>query len=139
MVLFDTFEKAEYFWLYRDGETSFCGKNTDDFRKVLCAWNEMCSKARLLAPLAVGPSSVAEVEKMTHRGVWMEFMFNGTLSADGMSFDSLLVEVVPSAKGFNVIRHDMSREYAGRCFSVNLEEGDMSGVYEAVMNITKLF
>ena len=56
-------------------------------------------------------------------------MFEKTKVYNEMPFETLLINVEKDWSGFNIIRKHDSK-YEGRCFYINLENADMSKLYE---------
>lgn len=116
--------------VYSDGNAVSLGKESPKFEKIVYVWQGMLAKSHPMP--AFGVSLNDKTVEAMKSGVWLEFDFARPLSQDGLSFEKLLVNVVPEWTGFNVIRYVTGKGYDGRCFYYDLVDHDMSDLYSAV-------
>lgn len=102
---------------------------TDGGIKILNAWKKMTESSVQMPAFGVSIDSLTREEIKS--GVWVEFVFEEEHMVAGMPFTRLLVQVQPEYRGFNVIRY-WKGGYDGRCYYVDLRNGDMSDFFEEV-------
>ncbi len=115
----------------KDGVTTAYVVGESKFKEICAQWNQMLVGAHRMP--AYGVSLNRETVKAVKSGVWAEFVFDKKLSADGMPFERLLVNVRPEWSGFNIVRYTSEYGYDGRCFYYDLAK-DMSGFYNCLVN-----
>ncbi len=116
--------------VYENGEASAYCVGERKFEEICVAWNGMRAGARQRP--ASGVRLNDETVHALNDGVWAEFVFDKELSADGMPFERLLVNVQPEWSGFNIVRYTAEYGYDGRCFYFDLAN-DMSGFYNVLI------
>ena len=129
----NVFEKAENINVYNDGKALTYSAQTDEYKSILKAWNEMLDGAHLMP--AFGVSLNRETVKAMKEGLWVEFDFNKVYESGGMPYEKLLVAVKAGDSGFNLIRYMQEYGYDGRCFYYDLVSKDMSGLYELLRKL----
>lgn len=129
----NAFEKAENINVYNDGKVVTYSAQTDEYKSILKAWNEMLDGAHLMP--AFGVSLNRETVKAMKEGLWVEFDFNKIYESGGMPYKKLLVAVKRGDNGFNLIRYMQEYGYDGRCFYYDLVNKDMSGLYDLLRNL----
>lgn len=115
-----------------DGKAETYQVGTDKFNEVCAEWNNMLVGAHEMPAFGVSLNNYT-VEQMKS-GVWAEFVFGRTLSANGMPFDRLLVKAQPKDYGFNIIRHTAKSGYDGRCFYYHLVGKTTNAFYNCLIN-----
>lgn len=132
MELDEIAEEAKVIAVIKDGDRKeYCGG--EEFSLVLNGWRNMLVGSYEMP--AFGVSLNADTRAAMKKGVWVEYCFGEVLTHNEMNFSKLLVEVVPQFKGFNIIRYNSGAGYSGRCFYINLDEGDMSDFYDLLVNL----
>lgn len=99
---------------------------------VINGFKNLLSNARQMP--AFGVSLDVDVRTAMREGLWVEFDFGKKLWYSQMSFEKLLVQVVSSHSGFNIIRYNSTDGYAGRCYYFALN-GDMSRFYDILQSV----
>ncbi|MDE7076123.1 MAG: hypothetical protein K2O62_02250 [Clostridia bacterium] len=115
-----------------DGTTETYPVGTDIFNEICAEWNNMLDGAHEMPAFGVSLNDYTVKEMKS--GVWAEFVFGRTLSANGMPFDRLLVNAQPEGYGFNIIRHTAESGYDGRCFYYDLAGKTTSSFYNCLVN-----
>jgi hypothetical protein len=77
---------------------------------------------------AFGVSLDNETKTAIQNGVWLKFKYDKVENFNDMSFDTLLINIVPEYSGFNIIRGNHN-VYEGRCFYISLN-GTMKPLYD---------
>ena len=124
----NAFEKAKNINVYNDGKAVTYSAQTDEYKSILKAWNEMLEGAHLMP--AFGVSLNRETVKAMKEGLWVEFDFNNVYESGGLPYEKLLIAVKSGDSGFNLIRYMQECGYDGRCFYYDLVSKDMSGLYD---------
>ncbi len=127
MQLQEVFSQAEEISVLKNGAGETYAAGTEKFEEIVAAWNGML-EGSIVMP-AFGVSLNEHTLNAMKNGVWVEFGFGEETVIGEMPFEKLLVEVRPEYKGFNVIRYMQNCGYSGRCYYIDLREGDMSGFY----------
>lgn len=83
---------------------------------------------------AFGVSLHDEIIAAKKTGLWIEFIFNKTITHNDMPFDSLLINIVGQYTGFNIIRR-YNGKYDGRCFYIDLINTNLSNLENILNNI----
>ena len=130
MQLQEVFSQAEEISVFKNGGEETYASGTEKFEEIIAAWNSMLDGSVTMP--AFGVSLNEYTVNAMKNGVWVEFGFGEEMTIDEMPFEKLLVEVKPENKGFNVIRYVKSSGYTGRCYYINLREGDMSAFYSDI-------
>lgn len=115
----------------KDGVTTAYIVGEQRFVEICAQWNKMLVGAHQMP--AYGVSLNRETVKAVKSGVWAEFVFNQSLSARGMPFERLLVNVRPEWCGFNIVRYTAEYGYDGRCFYYDLAD-NMTDFYNCLVN-----
>ena len=131
--LYESFDNAENINVYNNGEMNVYGAGTEEFDNVLTGWKIITDGARDMPAFGVSINSytLKEMEK----GIWLEFEYDNALEVNGMPFEKLLVNVVSSFCGFNIIRYNADFGYEGRCFYLDLNGKNMSELYDLLNKI----
>ena len=130
--LYDFFTNSNKITLFKDGENRIYEKDTDEFNEIMSAFTDMIYNSFEMP--AYGVSLHNETVKAMQNGIWIKFEFPEEQTHNEMPFNALLINVVPDYVGFNLIR-EIDGEYKGRCYYLNLENKDMSGLYSTCENI----
>lgn len=128
----DLIDNAAAIDVFSDGRVVEYKKGEAEFSAVLGAWHRMTEGAHPMPAFGVCIDALTRQEKQA--GVWLEFKFPQTQTSGGMPFDKLLLKVCPEYRGINLCRYS-GGAYGGRCFYLDLGEGDMSGLYQALSEI----
>ena len=127
MNLVDIIGQATSINVYKsEGLTEF-KKGSIEFMNIINGFVDMIECAHEMPAFGVSLHE-ATIEAMK-TGIWVEFSFAETQVHNEMLFDSLLINVEKEWSGFNLIRK-YEGKYEGRCFYLNLEDEDMSKLYE---------
>lgn len=126
------FEEVESINIYRDGSITRCLPVQMGYKLVLNGFKNMLVNARQMP--AFGVSLDKDTRKAMNEGTWVEFEFGKVFYFSEMSFEKLLVEVVPERSGFNLVRYNSKDGYAGRCYYYDLD-GSMTEFYEIVQSV----
>ncbi|MDE7163753.1 MAG: hypothetical protein K2O44_06780 [Clostridia bacterium] len=116
-----------------DGAAETYAVGTQEFKAICAEWNNMLDGAHEMPAFGVSLNDYTVKEMKS--GVWVEFDFGSTLSANGMPFDRLLVNAQPEGYGFNIIRHTAESGYDGRCFYYDLAGKTTSAFYNCLTNL----
>ena len=98
----------------------------EKYYTILLLFNDMLTDSYSMPSLGV--SLDKETKEMMKKGIWLEFVFEGTNYCEEMRFNSLLVEISPEYYGFNLIRK-YNNKYEGRTFYINLKDKNMEKLY----------
>jgi len=82
---------------------------------------------------ALGVALHDETIQMMQEGVWLKLQYANTIWADGMNFDTLLININRDFNGFNIIRGNQGK-YEGRCYYINLNN-TMQSLYDFAVNL----
>lgn len=116
--------EAESICLYFDGESACYANDTAEYADLMQAWEEMTAHAVQMPAFGVSIDRLTKEEMRS--GLWVEFAFPCGHTCAGMPFEALLFKAEAGYKGFNLIRKNGGK-YEGRCYYLDLREGDMSG------------
>lgn len=107
--------------VYKDGVVTEYEAGTENFRRILAAWEEMTSDAFQMPAFGVSIDALTREERK--KGTWLEFVFDKERGGE-LPFERLLVACIPEYRGFNLIRYTQGG-YNGRCYYLDLREKDM--------------
>ena len=128
-LLPDIFGEAQMVKVYNDGqEIVMSEESKSDFDTLFV---EALDNARQMPAFGVSIHKLT-VEEMKS-GIWVKFIYQQTMEADGMPFDELLVHVQKDMHGVNIIRGN-GGSYNGRCFYLDLN-GTLDEVYDFLANL----
>lgn len=127
-------EDASAVAVYKEGAAAEYKRGSAEFMAIMSAWHETIAGARPMPAFGVCIDSITRQEKQS--GVWIEFVFSETQSSNGMPFDKLLLKVSPEYRGINLCRY-YENVYGGRCFYLDLGQGDMSDLNQTVAKLEK--
>lgn len=125
----------------------FCGATMIDFYKdgqqVLLSQKEQNQIDNLFSEAIEDsfsmPAFAVSLDNLTKEemksGLWLEFVFDKTMSINEMPFDSLLVNVNKDQYGINLIRGN-DCIYEGRCFYLDLRGKNLDELYDYLSNIS---
>lgn len=127
MTLDDIVKNATSIIVYNDGIKTEYTSNSANFTNVVDAFVEIVKSGHEMPAFGVSlhDSTIDSIQT----GLWVEFVFEKTKVYNEMPFETLLINVEKDWSGFNIIRKHDSK-YEGRCFYINLENADMSKLYE---------
>ena len=131
--IYEVFDKSESISVYNAGEKQNFTAGSNSYNEILSSWNDMIDGAHDMPAFGVSINSytLKEMEK----GIWLEFEYDNALEVNGMPFEKLLVNVVSSFCGFNIIRYNADFGYEGRCFYLDLNGKNMSELYDLLNKI----
>lgn len=124
----------------------FCGATMIDFYKdgqqVLLSQKEQNQIDNLFSEAIEDsfsmPAFAVSLDNLTKEemksGLWLEFVFDKTMSINELPFDSLLVNVNKDQYGINLIRGN-DGIYEGRCFYLDLRGKNLDELYDYLSNI----
>lgn len=129
----EVFEKSDKIVIYKDGQKNEYDNGSAVYGGILAEWSSLIDGAHEMP--AFGVSLDRETQKELNSGLWVEFEFPQTYSTNGMPYSKLLINVVSSFYGFNLIRYQKEYGYDGRCFYYDLAGKDMSKFYDYILKI----
>lgn len=118
--------------IYDGGAAVSLSPGQDGFAAVTESFKSLIGRARSMPAFCV--SLDGETRAAMREGLWVEFGFAKTATYAGMSFEKLLMQVVSSYTGFNLIRYNSVCGYAGRCYYFD-SDGDLSPFYNVVKSV----
>ena len=128
-LLPEIFSEAQMVKVYNDGQEIVMSQQVkSDFDTLFV---EALDGARQMPAFGVSIHKLT-VEEMKS-GIWVKFIYQQTMEADGMPFDELLVHVQKDMHGVNIIRGN-GGSYNGRCFYLDLN-GTLDEVYDFLANL----
>lgn len=128
-LLPEIFSEAQMVKVYNDGQEIVMSQQVkSDFDTLFV---EALDDARQMPAFGVSIHKLT-VEEMKS-GIWVKFIYQQTMEADGMPFDELLVHVQKDMHGVNIIRGN-GGSYNGRCFYLDLK-GTLDEVYDFLANL----
>lgn len=128
----EIFDEVQEISIYNNGSTQKLLPAQMGYKLVINGFKNLLSDARQMP--AFGVSLNNETRSAMEEGLWVEFDFGKKLWYSQMSFEKLLVQVVSSHSGFNIIRYNSADGYAGRCYYFALN-GDMNDFYNIVTSV----
>ena len=128
-LLPDIFGEAQMVKVYNDGQEIVMSEESKAEFDTLFV--EALDNARQMPAFGVSIHKLT-VEEMKS-GIWVKFIYQQTMEADGMPFDELLVHVQKDMHGVNIIRGN-GGSYNGRCFYLDLN-GTLDEVYDFLANL----
>ena len=128
-LLPDIFGEAQMVKVYNDGQEIVMSEESKAEFDTLFV--EALVGARQMPAFGVSIHKLT-VEEMKS-GIWVKFIYQQTMEADGMPFDELLVHVQKDMHGVNIIRGN-GGSYNGRCFYLDLN-GTLDEVYDFLANL----
>lgn len=126
------FDEVQQISIYNNGSAVKLLPAQMGYKLVINAFKNLLSDARQMP--AFGVSLDDQTREAIKEGMWVEFDFGKKLWYSEMSFEKLLVNVVSSYSGFNVIRYNAQDGYSGRCYYFALS-GDMSPFYDILQSV----
>ena len=132
MTVQEIFDEVQQIEIHKNGSTEIILPAQMGFKLVINGFKNLLSDARQMP--AFGVSLDSDTRAAMGEGLWVEFDFGKKLWYSQMSFEKLLVQVVSSHSGFNVIRYNSADGYAGRCYYFALN-GDMSRFYNILQSV----
>lgn len=128
----EIFDEVQQIDIYNNGSPAKLLPAQTGYKLVINAFKNLLANARQMP--AFGVSLDNETRTAMKEGLWVEFDFGKKLWYSQMSFEKLLVQVVSSYSGFNIIRYNSDEGYWGRCYYFALD-GDMSQFYEVLQSV----
>ena len=133
MELLQCFNNLQKIEIYNQGYKTEFLKSDKEYESIVYEWNQTCFDAIKMP--AFGVSLNEETLKKLSEGIWINFIFNKTQIVDGMFFESLLLNVEREWQAFNLIRYNATTGFNGRCFYLQLNNKNMSNLYNLVANL----
>ena len=128
----EIFDEVREIEIHNNGSTIKLLPTQTGYKLVIDGFKNLLSNARQMP--AFGVSLDSETRAAMGEGLWVEFDFGKKILYSQMSFEKLLVQVVSSYSGFNLIRYNADEGYHGRCYYFALN-GDMSEFYNSVTSV----
>lgn len=128
----EIFDEVQEIVIYNNGSLQKLLPAQTGYKLVINGFKNLLSTARQMP--AFGVSLNNETRSAMEEGLWVEFDFGKKLWYSQMPFEKLLVSVVSSHSGLNVIRYNSEDGYAGRCYYFALNN-DMSDFYNIVTSV----
>ena len=113
----DYFDNSTNIVVFADEQKHLYFKGDDKFEIILKQLEDVCKDAHDMP--AFGVSIHNETVEAKKHGLWLELEFATEQTFNEMPFNCLLINIVPEASGFNLIRKTNGK-YDGRCFYLNL-------------------
>lgn len=132
MTICEIFDEVQQIEIHNNGSTVKLLPSQTGYKLVINAFINLIAGGRQMP--AFGVSLDGETRTAMREGVWIEFDFGKQLWYSQMHFEKLLVQVVSSYSGFNIVRYNSAEGYAGRCYYFALN-GDMSELYNIVTSV----
>lgn len=126
----DYFAHADTMIVVRDGEEREL--SGESFRKVMHALQIMTETALQMPAFGVSIDRLTREEMK--KGIWLRLIYGEEQICFGMNFSELAFSVVADYRGFNLCRLYRGK-YEGRCYYLDLREGNMSALYEVLTNL----
>ena len=127
--IYDFFEATETITIFKDGKEKTFPNTSTEFDKIKTEFMDMIYNSYEMP--AFGVSIHEHTMQALQSGTWVQFNFKEQLKHNDMPFDALLINVSPDYQGFNLIRQ-VNGKYEGRCFYINLDDGNMQKLYDLV-------
>lgn len=128
----EIFDEVQQIEIHKNGSKEELLPAHKGFELIINGFKTLLSNARQMP--AFGVSLDGDTRTAMREGLWVEFDFGKKLWYSQMSFEKLLVQVVSSHSGFNIIRYNSTDGYAGRCYYFALN-GDMSQFYDVLQSV----
>ena len=132
MTVQEIFDEVRQIGIYNNGSAETFLPSQMGFELVINGFKNLLANARQMP--AFGVSLDGDTRMAMAEGLWVEFDFGKKLWYSEMSFEKLLVQVVSSYSGFNLIRYNADGGYCGRCYYFALN-GDMSQFFDVVKSV----
>lgn len=132
MTVQEIFDEVQQIEIHKNGSTEKLLPAQMGYKLVINGFKNLLSNARQMP--AFGVSLDGEMRTAMREGLWVEFDFGKKLWYSQMSFEKLLVQVISSHSGFNIIRYNSVDGYAGRCYYFALN-GDMSQFDDVLQSV----
>lgn len=136
MVIFENIEQAfpeaDEIYVFREGQVVRCAQGGVDYAQIMAVWQNTLTGCRQMPAFGVSLNDMTV--KAMQKGVWIEFRYGDVCECQGMGFERLAINVVSSFKGFNIVRY-CDGVYEGRCYYLDLDDKDMSEVYNCLIKI----
>ena len=126
----DLFCEAEMIVFYKDGQQVLLSQKEQN--QIDNLFSEAIEDSFSMPAFAVSLDNLTKEEMKS--GLWLEFVFDKTMSINEMPFDSLLVNVNKDQYGINLIRGN-DGIYEGRCFYLDLRGKNLDELYDYLSNI----
>lgn len=126
----DLFCGATMIDFYKDGQQVLLSQKEQN--KIDNLFSEAIEDSFSMPAFAVSLDNLTKEEMKS--GLWLEFVFDKTMSINEMPFDSLLVNVNKDQYGINLIRGNDGL-YEGRCFYLDLRGKNLDELYDYLSNI----
>ena len=132
MTVQQIFDEVQQINIYNNGSSEKLLPTQMGYKLVINAFKDLLADARQMP--AFGVSLDNETRAAMEEGLWVEFDFGKKLRYSEMSFEKLLVQVISSYSGFNMIRYNSGEGYSGRCYYFALN-GNMSSFYDILQSV----
>ena len=132
MQFAEIFDNCSAVATYSDAVQRVYGRETKEYDEIMTAWGELIGGGMDMPAYGVSLDSLTRKEMKC--GKWVEFVFEGCCSYNGMPYEKLLVKTGREFYGFNIIRFNSSEGYSGRCFYYQLNDKTMQNFVEIIEN-----
>ena len=126
----DLFCEADMIVFYKEGQQIYLSEN--DQSQIDQLFSDAIEKSYSMPAFAVSIDNLTK--KSMKSGLWIEFVFDKTMAASEMPFDSLLINITKDCHGINLIRGN-DGIFEGRCYYLDLEN-TMDDVYDFLIDCT---
>lgn len=130
--LSQVFNRASNIIVTHDGNNLKLNKGDQKFQDIIDSMMTMTKDAHEMP--AFGVSLDEKTREARNSGLWLELVFDKEMEYNGMPFESLLIEIHENYSGFNLIRK-YNGKYDGRCFYLDLQNGNMEILDKTIRNI----
>ncbi len=127
----DVIASADNVAVIKNGERKVFDSSSEVFISVTDCFCRLLENCREMP--CFGVSIDKETRKAMNRGYWLEFCYGEQQTYNGMTFDALVLAVMPEYRGFNLIRANGGK-YEGRCYHIELEGAPLDSLYAVVKN-----
>ena len=122
----DCFDTANIIHVIIDNNEEWYDNNDYEYKEIIFYLKNMLKGSHQMPALSVSLDNETRIAMKT--GVWLEFLFDIEGINNDLPFSSLLIEVNENSGGFNIIRKYKDK-YDGRCFYIDLNNKNMSELY----------
>lgn len=126
----DLFCEAEMIVFYKGGQQIYLSESEQSQIDEL--FSEAIEDSFSMPAFAVSIDNLTK--EAMKSGYWIEFVFDKTMIANEMPFDSLLVNITQNQYGINLIRGN-NGVYEGRCFYLDLMGKNLNDLYDYLLNL----
>ena len=128
----EIFDEVQSIGIFNNGAVNQLLPSQMGYTLVINGFKNLLSNARRMP--AFGVSLDKDTREAMAEGLWVEFDFGKKITYAEMDFEKLLMQVVASHSGFNLIRYNSKDGYVGRCYYFDLG-GTMNDFYDILISV----